>query len=140
MISSKLKKIFLLGLILIYAHGIEEIMFGFWEVDSIMMTWNDFLISIPQAVYYASHIAWWLLLIPIALLTMGGRWALWGLALFGIVWFIELHHISGAVFITHTYYPGMITAILYPAVGVFYYRELIQNFKKNLIHRQLTVS
>lgn len=130
MISNKFKKIFLLGLALIYLHGIEEILFGFWKVDSVLMTWNDFLVSIPQAVYYASHIAWWILLIPIALLVVGGRWSLAGLALFGIVWFIEIHHLVGAIFITHSYYPGMVTALLYPIVGVFYYRELIQNFKK----------
>lgn len=130
MISDKLKKILLLGLVLIYAHGAEEILFGFWKVDSVLMTWNDSLISIPQAVYYASHIAWWLLLIPIALLAMGGKWALRGLALFGIVWFIEIHHVLGAIFVTHVYYPGIATAILYPVVGIFYYKELIQNFSR----------
>lgn len=133
MISDNLKKIFLLGLVFIYAHGIEEILFGFWKVDSVLMTWNNFLTSIPQAVYYASHIAWWLLLIPIAMLTIGGRWALGGLALFGIVWFIEIHHVIGAVFVTHSYYSGMITALLYPVVGIFYYRELIKNFRKNRV-------
>ena len=128
MISEKLKKITFLSLLLIYAHGLEEIIMGFWKFDSVLMTFNNNLQTIPQAVYYASHIPWWLVLIPMFLLILGGKWTLRVMILFGIVFIIELHHLFGAL-ISQTYYPGMITAFFYPIVGFFYWKELIRNLK-----------
>ena len=130
MITEKLKKLTFLSLILIYAHGLEEILMGFYKVPSVLMIWNDHLTSIPEAVYYASHIPWWLFLIPMFLLVLGGKWTLRVLALFGIVFVFEIHHLLGALFITHGYYPGLITAIFYPIIGFFYWKELIHNFRK----------
>ena len=130
MVSDKLKKITFLSLLLIFAHGIEEIIMGFWKVDSVLMTFNERLVSIPHAVYWASHIPFWLFLIPMFLLILGGKWTLRVLALFGLIFVIEIHHILGALFDTQGYYPGLITAIFYPIIGFFYWKELIRNFRK----------
>lgn len=130
MISDKLKKITFLSLLLIFAHGIEEIITGFWKVDSVLMTFNERLVSIPHAVYWASHIPFWLFLIPMFLLVLGGKWTLRVLALFGLIFVVEIHHILGALFVTQTYYPGLITAIFYPIIGFFFWKELIHNFRK----------
>ena len=131
MISTKLKKIILFTLLLIYAHGIEEMLMGFWKVDSVVMTWNKYLTSIPQAVYYASHIPFWFFVTSIFFLILGGKWTLRVLALFGVIFVFELHHVFGAIFISHGYYPGLITAIFYPVVGFFYWKELLNNFNEN---------
>lgn len=128
MISDKLKKITVIAIIMIYVHGLEEIIIGFWKVDSLLMIWNGYLTSIPQAVYFASHVYWWLMLVPILLLVLGGKWALRGLALFGVIFLIEIHHLVGAL-ISWSYYPGLITALFYPIVGFFYWKELIRTFR-----------
>ena len=129
MVSEKLKKLTFLSLLLIYAHGIEEIIMGFWKVNSMLMVWNDRLVSIPHAVYWASHIPFWFFLIPMFLLVLGGKWNLRVLALFGLIFVVEIHHIVSALFVTQTYYPGLITAIFYPIIGFFYWKELIHNFR-----------
>lgn len=130
MITDKLKKITFLSLLLIYAHGVEEILTGFWKVDFILSgSYNQFS-SIAQAAYYSSHITFWLLLIPLFLLMLGGKWVLRVMALFGLIFFIEIHHIIGPFSITQGYYPGFVTAIFYPIIGFFYWKELIHNFQK----------
>jgi len=129
MVSDKLKKITFLSLFVIFAHGIEEIIMEFYKVDSVLMTFNERLVSIPHAVYWASHIPFWLFLIPMFLLVLGGKWTLRVLALFGIIFVVEIHHILGALLVTQTYYPGLITAIFYPVIGFFYWKELIHNFQ-----------
>lgn len=122
-----MKQLTLFSLALIFAHGIEEIITGFWKVDSVLMVFNERLESIPHAVYWASHVSFWLFLIPMFLLVLGGKWTLRVLALFGVIFIIEIHHILGAIFVTHGYYPGLLTAILYPIVGFFYWKELIKH-------------
>ncbi len=130
MISGKLKKITIISLIVIYLHGIEEIIMGFWKIDSVMTILANHFESIPKAVYYSTHIPFWLLLLPMFLLVLGGRWVLRMMMLFGVIFFIELHHIIGALLITKSYYPGMLTAFLYPIIGFFYWRELISNMRQ----------
>ncbi|NQV91247.1 hypothetical protein HQ489_02125 [Candidatus Woesearchaeota archaeon] len=128
MISDKLKKITLISLVMIYAHGLEEIIFGFWKVNSVLSGFYNQFSSIPQAAYYASHIPWWLFLVPLFLLVLGGKWTLRVMALFGLVFIIEIHHILGGL-TPLSYYPGLITAIFYPIVGFFYWKEWIKNFR-----------
>ena len=137
MITDKLKKITFLSLLLIYAHGIEEIITGFLKVDSVLMTWNGHLESVPEAVYYASHIPFWFFVTPLFLLILGGKWTLRVMAFFGLIFVMELHHVLGALLITQGYYPGLITAIFYPIIGFFYWKELIHNFQKNRCYVQV---
>lgn len=131
MITDKLKKITFISLLVIFVHAIEEIIMGFWKVDSVLMIWNEYLVSIPHAVYWASHIPFWFFLIPLFLLILGGKWTLRVMALFGMIFVVEIHHIFYAIFVTKGYYPGLITAIFYPIVGFFYWKELIKNFRKD---------
>ena len=43
----------------------------------------------------------------------------------GIIFIYELHHLYKAV-LTGGYYPGLITALLFPVIGYFYWRELLK--------------
>ena len=128
MISEKLKNLFLMSLILIFAHGVEEVTTGFLYRDSFISYFAS-LGSKSEVFYWSFHIMWWLMLIVVYLLLKGGKWALIPLSLFGIVFIVEIHHLIKALAFGG-YYPGMITAFFYPALGVFYWKELINSWKK----------
>ncbi len=85
------------------------------------MGWRSF--------YRDFHIMWWIL-VPVGIILLIGnkKWVNSLLILFGIVYFIELHHIIKGVTAGY-YYPGMITALFYPIVGFFYWKELLKNWR-----------
>ncbi|OGG29407.1 hypothetical protein A2971_03910 [Candidatus Gottesmanbacteria bacterium RIFCSPLOWO2_01_FULL_46_21] len=129
MVSSKLKKILLISLLLIYAHGLEEIITGFYPRDRYMIFFSSLFTDVPQATYWISHTMIWFFFFISFLLVIGGRWKFIVLALFGSIFFIELHHSIDAL-LTNGYYPGMITATFYPVVGIFYWRQLLIDWRK----------
>lgn len=128
MISKRFKKIILLLIVVIYLHGLEEIVTGFYKNDWIMKYFSSFFQTIPQAQYYASHITWWLMIGPALLLALGGKWRLYALTLFGLFFIVELHHLIDALRILN-YYPGVITNILFEILGIFYWKELLFTWK-----------
>lgn len=130
MISKKLKLLFLLTLILIAAHGVEEFNTKFLYIDESNRFFANLLNTKEEIFYWAFHIMWWLMLIVVYLLIMGGKWALIPLTLFGIVYVFEIHHMFKG-FQTGGYYPGMLTALFYPVLGIFYWKELIKNWRVN---------
>ena len=132
MVSRRLKNIFLTTLVLIYVHGIEEILTGFPHVDSFMKVGSDYLDLTPEQFYWMFHLSFWVLL-PILYIVFHrrGKIALFSFSLFGFFFFvIELHHIIKALY-SLSYYPGLITALVYPFIGVLYWKELIKNWRMN---------
>lgn len=128
MISDKLKHIFLLSLILIYVHGVEEIINGFQYSDSFMVYGANLFNTTPEIFYWVSHLVWWISLPTLFLLFNKNRLGLLLMTLYGFVFFIELHHpIKGLL--SGRYYPGMITALLYPVFGIFYWKQIIRDWK-----------
>jgi len=85
----------------------------------------------PETFYWGFHVIWWLLLPSAYIFFRKSPILLPLLTLFSIVFAFELHHIVKAA-IAGQYYPGMITAIFYPILGVFFYKELIQNWRFRL--------
>ena len=130
MISKRFKKIILLLIAVIYFHGVEEIVTGFYSRDWIMNYFSSFFSSVPQAHYYSSHIVWWLMIGPALLLAFGGKWRLYILTFFGLFFVVELHHLLDAVR-TLNYYPGVLTNIVLEIVGFFYWKELIIHWKQS---------
>ena len=130
MISDKLKKLYLLAMLLIAAHGVEEYLSGFSYKDSFVFYFASLFESKEQVFYWSFHIMWWLF-IPIAyLLILGGRWVLYLLSLFSVVFAFELHHVIKGI-LSGGYYPGMITGFFYPILGIFFWRELVKNWRKH---------
>lgn len=126
--SNKLKKLFLLSLILIYAHGIEEIINGFQHLDSFMVYGANLFSTTPEIFYWVSHLIWWISLPILFLLLSKKRLGLILLTLYGLVFFVELHHpIKGLL--VKGYYPGMITALIYPVFGFFYWKQVIRDWR-----------
>lgn len=132
MISNKLKFILFLTLGLIYLHGLEEIITGFSFDDPWMVYFGNLVETKTEVFYWTFHIMWWIL-VPVGIILLIGskKWMYSLLALFGIVYFTELHHVIKAIIAGH-YYAGMITASLYPILGIFYWKELLNNWRKKL--------
>ena len=57
MISKKLQFLFLLSLMLIVIHGIEEQLTGFRHTDSFVIALGSYLRMSPEAFYWAFHIS-----------------------------------------------------------------------------------
>ena len=130
MITQRLKNIFLLSIPLFIAHGLEEILTGFYNVDSHVAFMFGKLTTMPttQALFILFQIMIWLILIIGYLLLLGPKWQLRLMFIPGIVFIYELHHLYKA-FDVGGYYPGIITAIPLYAVGFFFWKELIKNYK-----------
>ena len=128
MISNNLKHLFLLSLIPIYLHGMEEIVNGFQQVDVFMVYGASYFQTTPEVFYWISHIIWWVSLPLLYLLLNKSRFALPLMTVFSLVFIIELHHPIKGLLI-HQYYPGMITALFYPIFGLFYWQQLIREWR-----------
>lgn len=129
MISSKLKNFFFLAVALIYLHALEEVLTGFPSSDSFMVVGGKMFDTTSEVFYWTSH-AIWLLGVPVIfILARRSKFLLSLLALFGIVFITEFHHLIKALFRVG-YYPGMITAFFYPVLGIFYWRQLISDWRR----------
>ncbi len=130
MISKKLRTIFLISIPLFVAHGLEEYFTGFYNVDSIF----QFIIqpldkmSFSQGAFLEFQILFWLLLVIAFFLLQSRKTALYLMTILGVFFILELEHIAKAV-ISGNYYPGLVTATLFPFIGFFYWKELLREFK-----------
>jgi len=129
MISKRLKHIFLISLLLIYAHGIEEIIGGFQYFDSFMVLGANYFGTTPEIFYWVFHIIFWLSLLILFMLFHKRKVGLILMTIFGVIFIIELHHPIKAI-LARQYYPGMITALFYPIVGVFFWKQIFTDWKK----------
>ena len=83
--------------------------------------------SVLQAAFLLFQIMLWSLFIFSAFLISGRTWQLRILIIPGIIFIFEIHHIVEAV-IRWQYYPGMISAFLFPIIGFFYWKALLKEF------------
>ncbi len=133
MISKNLQLLFVLSLLLIAAHGVEETLTEFRRTDPFVISIANYLGTTPEMFYWIFHIIWWVLLPSVYIFLRKSDVLLPLLTLFSIVFVFELHHVVKAV-IANRYYSGMFTALFYPILGVFFYKELIKNWKEKLRH------
>lgn len=131
MISKHLRLLFLLSLLLIAAHGVEETFTGFRHTDSFVVAFGNFFNMTPEAFYWTFHILWWILLPSVYIFLRKSTFMLPLLTIFSIVFIFELHHVIKALMASQ-YYPGVITASFYPILGIFFYKELIKNWRLKL--------
>lgn len=129
MLSERLKKLFIISLLLIYAHGIEEVITGFQYNDSFMIFFADYFNTTPELFYWISHLIWWISLPLLFILFKPHRLGLPLMILFSIVFVVEIHHVIKGL-VSGSYYPGMVTALVYPVMGFFFWKQLIQDLRK----------
>lgn len=124
--SNKLKTLFQISIGLFIAHGTEEYITGFYNLDA----WDEWIFgllpftTIHQAMFATFQVMFWFLLIISLLLLTGKKWQFRLLAIIGVVYVFELHHIIKAV-LAFSYYPGLITALGFPILAYFYWKELL---------------
>jgi len=130
MISPKLKNILSLAILLFIVHGLEEYFTGFYHIDpSIQAVFGKLGFSLASTFLFF-QIVLWLLLILGFLLVKKNIWPKTILVVVGLIMFYELYHIYKAIMVGG-YYPGLYTALIFPVVEYFYWREFIRNYKKS---------
>ncbi len=110
-------------------HGFEEIMTGFPNSDIFIINGGDYFNMSSESFYWIFHTLFWTSLPLLYLLFHKKPIAIWLFSLFGVFFIFELHHIIKAVYFSN-YYPGLLTALIYPFIGIFYWKELIFNWRK----------
>lgn len=109
-------------------HGVEEYFTGFYNADwSFRLMFGSFNNLQLAFIYY--QLALWLILLLTYIAVSKGKYMKSLLVLLGVVSILELQHLFVAIKIQH-YYPGLITALLFPIAGYFYWKELIFKFKR----------
>ncbi|MEK7480120.1 MAG: HXXEE domain-containing protein [Patescibacteria group bacterium] len=130
MITKKLKTIFGFSILLFILHGLEEFFTHFYDVDAfdqrIFSIFSN--LSIHGATFATFQIMFWLLLTISFLLILGEKWQFRVLAIAGLIYIYELHHILKAVS-EWGYYPGLITALGFPFVAVLFWKEWLKVYK-----------
>jgi len=129
MISNRLQTLFTLALLLVAAHGVEEVSTGFMYHDGFVNYFANIIDTKEELFYWSFHIMWWLMLVVAWILIVGKKLIFVPLTLFGIVFFFEIHHLIKGL-LSGGYYSGMITAFFYPILGFFYWKELLKNWRK----------
>ncbi|MFZ2523515.1 MAG: HXXEE domain-containing protein [Minisyncoccia bacterium] len=132
MISNKLKTIFALSIPLFIAHGIEEFATHFYDIDTHDQAIFGLLSSLSNhgATFVVFQIMFWILLIVSFLLILSEQWRLRVMIIPGLIYVYELHHLYKAIAVGG-YYPGLVTALLFPVIGYFFWRELLKLYKIN---------
>ncbi len=128
--TRKLQKLFLLSIPLFIVHGVEEILTGFYNIDSHAAFLFGGLAKLPnmQALFVLFQIMLWLVLVISYLLLLGPKWQLRLMFVPGLIFIYELHHLYKAIEVGG-YYSGLITALAFPAIGFFFWKELLQSYK-----------
>ncbi len=131
MIAKRLKIIFGLSIPLFILHGIEEFRTGFYKADAV----SEFIfrplerMSEHEIMFVTFQVMFWLLLVVAFLMTISERWRLRMMVVLGLVYIVQLHHIWKAL-VSWSYYPGLYTALLFPIVGFFFWKELLPQLRK----------
>ena len=128
MIPQKLKLIFFTSIPVFIAHGLEEYLTGFYNIDPISKFVFGYFNNLPtpQATFLLFQIILWLTLIVFAFLIAGEKWRFRLLLLPGIIYIFELHHFWKAIEFGR-YYPGLVTAIAFPILGYLFWAELLKH-------------
>jgi len=130
MFSKRFVVILFTTVLLIYIHMFEEIKGDFYHVDSTLLFLSSLFKDIPQSTYFMGETVFRIMLLLLALITLGKKWALWVFTLYGVLLIAETDHLIKAIQ-TKNYYPGSITALLIVVSSFFYWKELLREWKKN---------
>lgn len=130
MISKRLRNLFYFSIPIFIAHGLEEYFTGLYSVDSHVKFMFGYFESIAtsQAVFLLFQIMLWLMLLVSAVLIFNEKSRLYIMVIPAIIFIYELHHFWKA-FDVGGYYPGLVTALLFPLVGYFYWKEWLKCIK-----------
>ena len=128
MISSKLKNIFALSIPVFIVHGLEEYFTGFYRIDPLIQdVFGKFSLGLANT-FIVFQIVFWLLLALGLFLVEKNILPRMISVIMGLIILFEFSHIYEAIVIGG-YYPGLITALVFPIVAFFFWKELIKDIK-----------
>jgi hypothetical protein len=117
------------AIVLFIVHGVEEYIAGFHKVNPSVTIPAHLFSTINEGIFVVFQLLLWLLLIIVFLITgKDRRWVLRVLTIIGIVLVTEIHHLIAA-FARMDYYPGLVTALLFPVLAFAYWRELLREWR-----------
>lgn len=126
--SKKLQRLFLISLVLVYLHGLEEILTGFQYQDSSIAFSANLLGVHPEIFYWVTHIIFWVSLPILYFIFRNNKYGLVLAGIFGLIFIEEFHHlIKGALSLQYS--PGMLSALFYPILGIFFWKQLIKDWR-----------
>ena len=133
MSNTRLQNLFLVSIPLFVAHGLEEYFTGFYAVDSHVRFVFGFLepFASLQDIFLAFQIFFWTALVVAYILFTKRIWPIQLPFLLGLVFVYELHHVY-KMYITGSYYPGVVTAIPLLLLGFFFWKELLRQKNNNI--------
>ncbi|HLD71400.1 MAG TPA: hypothetical protein VI873_02180 [Candidatus Peribacteraceae bacterium] len=114
------------------AHGIEEYLTGFTEIDPIFaFVFRPIIAMNPaNAGFVVFQVMIGLLLFLYALFLFDQKWLHRLLIIPGILYVLEGHHIVQAI-IKQSYYSGTVTALLFPVLAVFFWRKYVRTNRQS---------
>lgn len=127
MISQKLKNIFVFSIIFFIAHGVEEFLTGFYNVDkSFLLTVGKISNNLSLA-FILYQIILWLLLLLAYFFVKKNKWVLPISITLIVLMILELQHLYETLIIGK-YYPGTYTAVIFPIIAFLFWKELRKQF------------
>lgn len=128
MVPSKLKNIFAIAILLFIAHGLEEYFTGFYHIDpSIQNIFGRPGFNLDTT-FLVFQVVFWLFLIIGFFLVRRIILPKTILTITGLLMLYEFYHIYKAIMVGG-YYPGLLTALVFPIIAFFFWKELIKNYK-----------
>ena len=126
MIPQKIKTLFFISIPVFIAHGLEEYFTGLYNFDYFYQSFSNPKIVFVILVLVVLNIS----LVVSYILVQKNKWA-FGLSIaLGVLLIFELIHVYDAIRVGG-YYPGLYTALIFPIIGFFLWKELLNNYKKS---------
>ncbi len=128
MITTRLKLIFALSIPLFVIHAVEEYLTHFYSLDTFDANLFGYLLgdmTPHQASFFTFETMLILLLIVSAILLISEKARFYMLGFAGFVYLFELSHVVKA-FLVGGYYPGVLTALAFPVVAFFFWKEWLK--------------
>ncbi len=126
--KNSFKTFFLIAIIIFILHGLEEYATQFYTIDkSYLITIGS--ISTTGSTFLIYQFVLWALLGLAYILIVRGKWSKVLSVVVGLILLFESQHLY-EVALTGKYYPGAYTAILFPIIAFFFWKELLKSYKK----------
>jgi hypothetical protein len=127
-----MQRAFVVGIVLMFAHKVESWWTEEWSVSPFFgrlvessARLSENTEAIVGEVIFLVFVTWLFIgLVMSALMMRGREWAVMGLSLWGLTFFMEAHHLIRTLS-SWEYYSGTWTGVAYVAFGPVYWRELI---------------
>ena len=129
-IPKKLRTLFLISVPLFMIHSIEEHWTEFFDVYPLFSAIGQLIGSSADVPFIVFSFLWWLLLLSASFLLLTGRFPCRLMFIPGIIYLYEFHHIIKAI-LAWDYYPGLITALGFPVIGYFFWKEFLRVLRPN---------